>query len=95
MLIYRYVRTRSVESGRGVVTCLPGALTVLRCSVFRKMAKYYFADKTEQCEDLFDFRKCHRGGSMIDAPVRDRCEKVVSDPDVHERILQRRSLGVF
>ena len=25
------------------------------------MAKYYFADKAEQCDDLFDFGKCHLG----------------------------------
>ncbi|KAE8356810.1 chitin synthase-domain-containing protein [Aspergillus coremiiformis] len=52
---------RSVESGCGAVTCLPGALTMLRFSAFRKMAKYYFADKAEQCEDLFDYAKCHLG----------------------------------
>ena len=52
---------RSVESACGAVTCLPGALTILRFSAFRKMAKYYFADKAEQCDDLFDFGKCHLG----------------------------------
>ncbi|CAK7268410.1 hypothetical protein SEPCBS57363_003077 [Sporothrix epigloea] len=52
---------RTVESGCGAVTCLPGALTMLRFSAFRRMAKYYFADKAEQCEDLFDFSKCHLG----------------------------------
>ncbi|KAF2004594.1 glycosyltransferase family 2 protein [Amniculicola lignicola CBS 123094] len=52
---------RSVESGCGAVTCLPGALTVLRFSAFRRMAKYYFADKAEQCDDLFDYGKCHLG----------------------------------
>lgn len=52
---------RTVESGCGAVTCLPGALTMLRFSAFRKMAKYYFADKAEQCEDLFDYGKCHLG----------------------------------
>ena len=52
---------RSVESGCGAVTCLPGALTILRFSAFRRMAKYYFADKAEQCDDLFDFGKCHLG----------------------------------
>lgn len=52
---------RTVESGCGSVTCLPGALTMLRLSAFRRMAKYYFADKAEQCEDLFDFAKCHLG----------------------------------
>ncbi|KAK2750378.1 hypothetical protein FQN57_003858 [Myotisia sp. PD_48] len=52
---------RSVESGCGAVTCLPGALTMLRFSAFRKMAKYYFADKAGQCADLFDFGKCHLG----------------------------------
>ncbi|EEP78774.1 chitin synthase D [Uncinocarpus reesii 1704] len=52
---------RSVESGCGAVTCLPGALTILRFSAFRKMAKYYFADKASQCTDIFDFGKCHLG----------------------------------
>lgn len=52
---------RSVESSCGALTCLPGALTILRFSAFRKMAKYYFADKAEQCEDLFDYGKCHLG----------------------------------
>ncbi|KAF2456177.1 BcCHSVII, class VII chitin synthase [Lineolata rhizophorae] len=52
---------RSVESSVGAVTCLPGALTILRFSAFRRMAKYYFADKAEQCEDVFDFAKCHLG----------------------------------
>ncbi|KAI9045026.1 chitin synthase D [Aspergillus affinis] len=52
---------RSVESGCGAVTCLPGALTILRFSAFRKMSKYYFADKAERCEDLFDYGKCYLG----------------------------------
>ncbi|KAF2401653.1 hypothetical protein EJ06DRAFT_547950 [Trichodelitschia bisporula] len=52
---------RTVESGCGAVTCLPGALTILRFSAFRKMSKYYFADKAEQCNDLFDYGKCHLG----------------------------------
>lgn len=52
---------RSVESSCGALTCLPGALAILRFSAFRKMAKYYFADKAEQCEDLFDYGKCHLG----------------------------------
>jgi chitin synthase len=52
---------RTVESGCGSVTCLPGALTMLRFSAFRRMAKYYFADKAEHCEDLFDYAKSHLG----------------------------------
>lgn len=52
---------RSVESGCGAVTCLPGALTILRFSAFRKMARYYFSDKAGQCTDLFDYGKCHLG----------------------------------
>ena len=52
---------RSVESGCGAVTCLPGALTILRFSAFRNMAKYYFSDKANQCEDFFDYGKCHLG----------------------------------
>ena len=52
---------RSVESGCGAVTCLPGALTVLRFSAFRNVAKFYFADKAEQCDDLFDYGKMHLG----------------------------------
>jgi chitin synthase len=52
---------RAVESGCGAVTCLPGALTILRFSAFKNMAKYYFSDKAEHCEDLFDYGKCHLG----------------------------------
>ena len=52
---------RTVESGCGAVTCLPGALTILRFSAFRRMSQYYFADKAEQCDDLFDYGKCHLG----------------------------------
>ena len=52
---------RSVESACGAVTCLPGALTVLRMSAFQQLASEYFADKAEQCEDLFDYGKCHLG----------------------------------
>lgn len=52
---------RAVESGCGAVTCLPGALTMLRMSAFRGLAKEYFADKAEQCDDLFDYGKCHLG----------------------------------
>ena len=52
---------RSVESCCGAVTCLPGALTILRFSAFRNMATFYFADKAEQCDDLFDYGKCHLG----------------------------------
>ena len=59
--IHGQLYERSVESAAGAVTCLPGALTMLRFSAFRKMAKYYFADKAEQCDDLFDFAKCHLG----------------------------------
>lgn len=59
--IHGQLYERSVESGCGAVTCLPGALTILRFSAFRKLAKYYFADKAEQCEDLFDYGKCYLG----------------------------------
>jgi len=52
---------RTVESGCGAVTCLPGALTMLRFSAFRRIAKHYFANKTDQCEDLFDFARNHLG----------------------------------
>lgn len=52
---------RSVESGCGAVTCLPGALTLLRFSAFRNMAKFYFSNRAEECEDLFDYAKTHLG----------------------------------
>lgn len=52
---------RSVESGCGAVTCLPGALTLLRFSAFRNMARFYFSDRAEECEDLFDYAKTHLG----------------------------------
>jgi chitin synthase len=59
--IHGQMYERSVESGCGAVTCLPGALTILRLSAFRNMAKYYFSDQAEQCEDLFDYGKAHLG----------------------------------
>ena len=59
--IYAQLLVRSVESGCGAVTCLPGALTILRFSAFRKIARYYFANKAEQYNDLFDYGKCHLG----------------------------------
>ncbi|KAI7658790.1 glycosyltransferase family 2 protein [Hortaea werneckii] len=34
---------------------------MLRFSAFRRMAKWYFADKAEQISDLFDWGKCHLG----------------------------------
>ena len=52
---------RSVESGCGAVTSLPGALTILRFSAFRNISGYYFGDKAEQCQDLFDYCKCQLG----------------------------------
>lgn len=52
---------RSIESACGSVTCLPGALTLLRFSAFRNMARFYFSDRAETCEDLFDYAKTHLG----------------------------------
>lgn len=52
---------RTVESGCGAVTCLPGALTIFRFSAFRQVSKYYFANKAEHCADLFDYGKMHLG----------------------------------
>ena len=34
---------------------------MLRFSAFRRMAKFYFAEKAEQCNDFFDYGKCHLG----------------------------------
>jgi chitin synthase len=48
---------RSVEAGCGAVSCLPGALTLLRFSAFRNVARFYFSDKAEQCDDIFDYAK--------------------------------------
>lgn len=59
--IHGQLYERSVETCCGSVTCLPGALTILRFSAFRNMAKYYFADRAEQCDDFFDYGKCHLG----------------------------------
>lgn len=59
--IHGQMYERSVESGCGAVTCLPGALTILRYSAFRNMARFYFSDRAEQCDDLFDYGKTHLG----------------------------------
>jgi len=52
---------RSVESSCGAVTCLPGALTILRFSAFRRMARFYFDDPVEDRLDDFDYGKIHLG----------------------------------
>ena len=52
---------RASESACGAVTCLPGALTVIRFSTFRAVAGSYFADRPDACQDLFDYAKCHLG----------------------------------
>lgn len=52
---------RSIESSCGAVTCLPGALTILRYSAFRSMARFYFDDPAEDRLDGFDFGKIHLG----------------------------------
>lgn len=59
--IHGQLYDRSVESACGSVTCLPGALTLLRFSAFRNMARFYFSDKAEECDDLFDYAKMHLG----------------------------------
>lgn len=59
--IHGQMYERSIESGCGAVTCLPGALTILRFSAFRNMARFYFSDDAEACEDLFDYGKTHLG----------------------------------
>ncbi|KAK5175496.1 uncharacterized protein LTR77_000635 [Saxophila tyrrhenica] len=67
---------RTVESGCGAVTCLPGALTILRFSAFRRMSQYYFADKAEQCDDLFDFGKCHLDTGKLVLLLRERTQRL-------------------
>lgn len=52
---------RSIESACGAVTCLPGALTIVRFSAFKALSKSYFSDKVDHCDDLFDYGKCHLG----------------------------------
>jgi chitin synthase len=59
--VHGQLMERTVESVCGTVTCLPGALTMLRLSALRKMAPYYFGNKVEHCKDMFDFGKCHLG----------------------------------
>ncbi|GKU18448.1 unnamed protein product [Fusarium langsethiae] len=90
---------RTVESGCGSVTCLPGALTMLRFSAFRRMAKYYFVDKAEQCKDLFDFAKCHLGEDrwlthlfMIGAKKRHQIQMCTSAFCKTEAVQSTRSL---
>ena len=54
---------RTVESGCGAVTCLPGALTMLRFSALRNMANVYFADEYDDIkkEGWFSVCKCGLG----------------------------------
>ncbi|KAH6600209.1 hypothetical protein BASA50_002477 [Batrachochytrium salamandrivorans] len=50
---------RSLEASLGGVTCLPGALTILRLKELTKAAETYFSDlKTDQ---IFDFHRYHLG----------------------------------
>ncbi|EHL02629.1 putative Chitin synthase D [Glarea lozoyensis 74030] len=60
--------TRDMLAMTGVITSTTkkhSLITLLQdmeyIHAFRRMAKYYFADKAEQCEDLFDYGKCHLG----------------------------------
>lgn len=60
--VHGQVFERTVESACGSVTCLPGALTMLRFSALQKVAKYYFADRDEsEIQDIFDYGRTHLG----------------------------------
>ena len=68
---------RAIESACGAVTCLPGALTMIRFSTLNKLANFYFAEKSAKCKDLFNYCRCHLGEDrwfthllMIAAPQR-------------------------
>lgn len=58
---------------------------MLRFSAFRRIARFYFADNIGQCEDLFDYGKCHLGEDrylthlfMIGAPKRYKIQMCTS-----------------
>ncbi|KAL5040488.1 hypothetical protein RTP6_007488 [Batrachochytrium dendrobatidis] len=50
---------RSLEASLGGVTCLPGALTILRLKELSKAAETYFSDL--KTENIFDFHRYHLG----------------------------------
>ncbi|KKA31124.1 hypothetical protein TD95_000606 [Thielaviopsis punctulata] len=52
---------RAVESGCGAVTCLPGALTIVRYSAFDRMAPHYFAPSTSTIDSLFNYARTQLG----------------------------------
>lgn len=51
--------SRSLEAGMGGVTCLPGALTMIRMKEMSRCAKTYFSSLPT--EDVFDFHRYHLG----------------------------------
>ncbi|KAI8894370.1 chitin synthase-domain-containing protein [Globomyces pollinis-pini] len=53
------VFARSLEAALGGVTCLPGALTIIRLKELSQAAKTYFSDL--DTEDIFDFHRYHLG----------------------------------
>ncbi|KAJ3357894.1 hypothetical protein HDU91_005361 [Kappamyces sp. JEL0680] len=53
------VISRSLEAGLGGVTCLPGALTIIRLKEMNKAAQTYFSELPT--EDIFDFHRYHLG----------------------------------
>ena len=53
------VFARSLEAALGGVTCLPGALTIVRLTELTKAAETYFSDLST--DDIFDFHRYHLG----------------------------------
>lgn len=53
------VFARSLEAALGGVTCLPGALTIIRLKELSKAAETYFSEL--DTDDIFDFHRYHLG----------------------------------
>ncbi|KAJ3322188.1 hypothetical protein HDV06_003248 [Boothiomyces sp. JEL0866] len=51
--------SRALEAGLGGVTCLPGALTIVRLKELAQASKLYFSDLNT--EKIFDFHRYHLG----------------------------------
>ncbi|KAJ3342408.1 hypothetical protein HDU91_000543, partial [Kappamyces sp. JEL0680] len=57
--VFGQIVARSLEAGLGGVTCLPGALTIIRLKEMAEAAQTYFDDLPT--EDIFDFHRYHLG----------------------------------
>ncbi|KAI8810570.1 chitin synthase-domain-containing protein [Cladochytrium replicatum] len=59
--VHGQMMDRVLESWFGAVTCLPGALTMVRYNELKKVAKDYFGQHLPKQMDVFDYSRFHLG----------------------------------